>query len=71
VWVSWRNSRLQESLFGTFKTELVQDWSRPPRAQMQREVFDYIEVFYNRQRLHSALGDQAPSEFAAKCAKVA
>jgi len=67
----WDNAP-QESFFGTLKTELVQDWSRPPREQVHREVFDYIEVFYNRQRLHSSLGYLSPvafeSQFAAKAA---
>jgi putative transposase len=59
----------QESFFASFKTELVQDWSRLPRAQVRQEVFDYIEIFYNRQRLHSTLGYQTPVEFAANYAK--
>ncbi|HEY6939977.1 IS3 family transposase, partial [Dokdonella sp.] len=29
------------------------------------QVFDYIEVFYNRERLHSALGNRSPEDFAA------
>jgi len=52
-----------ESLFGTLKRELVHHWGRPPRQQARREVFDYIEVFYNRQRLHSSLGYQSPVAF--------
>ncbi len=58
----WDNAP-QESFFGTMKTELVHDWSRLPRAQVRQEVFNYIEVFYNRQRLHSALGYKTPEEF--------
>jgi putative transposase len=58
----WDNAP-KESFFGTLKCELVHDWSRPPRAQAHREVFDYIEVFYNRQRLHSGTGYQTPAEF--------
>ncbi len=60
----WDNAP-QESFFGTLKTELVHDWSRPPREHARREVFNYIEVFYNRQRLHSALGYQTPVGFLA------
>ena len=52
-----------ESLFGTLKCELVHHWSRPPRDQARREVFDFIEVFYNRQRLHSSLGYLSPAAF--------
>jgi putative transposase len=50
----WDNAP-KESFFGTLKTELVHDWSRPSREQAHREVFNYIEVWYNRQRLHSSL----------------
>jgi putative transposase len=66
----WDNAP-KESFFGTLKTELVQDWSRPPRAQARREVFDYIEIFYNRQRLHSALGYQTPVGFGSAPARAA
>jgi len=55
----WDNAPM-ESFYGTLKCELVHDWSRPPRAQARREVFEYLEVFYNRQRLHSSLGYQSP-----------
>jgi transposase InsO family protein len=64
----WDNAP-QESFFGTLKTELVHDWSRPSREQAHREVFNYIEVFYNRQRLHSALGYQTPVGFLSVAAK--
>ena len=33
------------------------------RSQAQSEIFDYIEVFYNRERLHSALNFQSPEDF--------
>ena len=39
------------------------DWVRPSREQARREVFEYIEVFYNRQRLHSSLGYLSPVDF--------
>jgi len=64
----WDNAPA-ESFFGTLKSELVHDWSRPARAQARREVSNYIEVFYNRQRLHSALGYQTPVEFGSATAK--
>ena len=52
-----------ESLFGTLKCELVHHWGQPPRERARREVFDFIEVFYNRQRLHSSLGYLSPADF--------
>jgi len=54
-----------ESLFGTLKCELVHHWGRPSRQQARREVFDFIEVFYNRQRLHSSLGYLSPTAYEA------
>ena len=51
-----------ESFFGTFK----QEWANLHRwlglADCRASTHDYIEVFYNRQRLHSALGYRTPDE---------
>lgn len=51
-----------ESFFGTLKTECVQ---RPfaTRALARTALFEYVEVFYNRQRLHSTLGYLSPVDF--------
>ena len=59
-----------ESFFGTLKTELIYHRKYETRREAQSEIFEYIEVFYNRQRLHSALGYQSPVEFE-KMAKAA
>ena len=58
----WDNAP-QESFFGRLKCELTHHWTRPPRAHARRELFEYLEVFYNRQRLHSSLGYQSPAAF--------
>lgn len=60
-----------ESFFGTFKTELGEDFESA--AEAKRQAFDYIEVFYNQQRMHSALGDMSPAEYdrAARALRVA
>ena len=50
-----------ESWFGTLKTELGEDFDSPFDAK--RQLFDYIEVFYNRKRMHSSLGYVSPAEF--------
>jgi putative transposase len=58
----WDNAP-KESFFGTLKGELVHHWGRPSRPDAHREIFDFVEVFYNRQRLHSSLGYLSPAEF--------
>lgn len=52
-----------ESFWSTLKSELIQrgDFQDLPHAKLA--IFDYIEIFYNRQRLHSALDYQSPVEF--------
>ncbi len=46
-----------ESCFGTLKTELVHQACNKTRDAARHDLFAYIEVYYNRQRLHSALDD--------------
>jgi putative transposase len=52
-----------ESFFATLKTELVHLRNYYSRRQAKADIFEYIEVFYNRQRLHSALGYLSPLTF--------
>ena len=52
-----------ESFFGTLKDELCGGQAFLTRAEGRAEVFEYIEIFYNRIRLHSTLGDLPPVEF--------
>jgi len=51
-----------ESFFGTLKQELAHHAQWMDQAQARAEIHDYIEVFYNRKRLHSSLGYKTPSE---------
>ena len=51
-----------ESFFGTLKQELVHHARWTDLAQARAAIHDYIEVFYNRQRLHSSLDYRTPSE---------
>jgi transposase InsO family protein len=60
----WDNA-VAESFFASLKTELIDRRSWATRAQVRRAVFDYIEVFFNRQRLHSSLGYLTPVEYEA------
>ena len=52
-----------EAFWSTFKLELVYRRQFEDASQLRQALFDYIEVFYNRQRLHSALGYQPPAAF--------
>jgi transposase InsO family protein len=58
----WDNA-VAESFFATLKTELVYRQSWPTRAIARTAVFEYIEVFYNRRRMHSSLGYVSPVEY--------
>lgn len=52
-----------ESFFSTLKNELVHDQTFHTREEAQVAVFEFIEVFYNRQRLHQTLGYVSPVHF--------
>ena len=58
-----------ESFWGTLKTELVHHQRYATRAQAQRAITEYIEIFYNRQRRHSRLGNLSPVAFAQQWAR--
>jgi len=60
----WDNA-VAESFFGTLKTELIYRHSWPTRGHATTAIFEYIEAFYNRQRVHSALDYQSPASFEA------
>jgi putative transposase len=57
-----------ESFFGTLKCELVRRLSFETREQAKAAIFEYVEVFYNRLRMHSSIGYQSPDEFEQKLA---
>jgi transposase InsO family protein len=57
-----------ESFFGTLKRELIYHRRYRTREDATQDVFEYIEVFYNRLRRHSTLGDCSPAEFEARAA---
>lgn len=58
----WDNSPM-ESFFASLKTELVYRERFLSRSEAQAKIFEYIEVFYNRERRHSSLGYKSPSAF--------
>jgi len=57
----WDNA-VSESFFETLKRELVDDQVYDTRELARRAIFKYIEVYYNRRRLHSTLGYLTPVE---------
>jgi putative transposase len=57
------DNAITETFFHTLKTEMV-SWERfETRDEARRKIFEYIELFYNRKRLHSSIGYMAPVEF--------
>lgn len=58
----WDNA-VMESFFHSLKTECVYHEKYLPREQARTSIFDYIEIFYNRQRKHSFLGYQSPEKY--------
>lgn len=52
-----------ESFFGTLKNELVYGERYQSRQEAKLSIFEYVEVFYNRQRRHSALGYMSPEQY--------
>jgi transposase InsO family protein len=61
----WDNACV-ESFFGTLKRELIYHRQYRTRDEATRDIFEYIEVFYNRLRRHSTLGYHSPAEFEAR-----
>jgi len=57
------DNAVSESFFHTLKTEHVHDYRYETRSEAIQSVFEYIEMFYNRQRRHSALGYRSPISF--------
>ena len=51
-----------ESFFATLKKELIHLEDYATREEARRSLFEYIELFYNRVRRHSALGFMSPAE---------
>ncbi len=61
----WDNA-VAESFFHSLKTELIHHENFLTRKQANEKIFEYIEIFHNRQRLHSSNNYMSPSEFEEK-----
>lgn len=57
------DNAVAESFFSTLKNELTHGASFQTRQQAKTAIFEYIEVFYNRQRLHQSIDYQSPTDF--------
>ena len=66
----WDNAPV-ESFFKTLKSDLCGDRAFASRAAARRAIFEYVEMFYNRKRLHSSLGYRSPHEYELVMAKEA
>ena len=60
----WDNA-VAESFFKSLKTEAIYGLKFPDRKAAEMTVFEYIEIWYNRKRLHQSLGYKSPAQFAA------
>ena len=60
----WDNAPC-EAFFSSLKIELMDGKAFPSREAAQMAIFEYMEVFYNRERLHSSLGYRTPAEYEA------
>ena len=64
-WCGAHDNAMKESFWATLKTECA-DHIFATRQEARRVIFEYIEIWYNRQR-HSALGYLSPSAFEQRC----
>jgi transposase InsO family protein len=65
----WDNA-VAESFFATLKCELIHRHAWPTRARARSAIFEYIEGWYNRRRLHSSLGYLSPAQYERRCARL-
>ena len=65
----WDNA-VVESFFATLTKELLVDGLFATRTEASRALFEFIEIWYNRQRRHSSLGYRTPVEFEEQLLKV-
>ena len=57
------DNAVAESFFSSLKNEIVHHRDYHTRDQARSEIFEYIELFYNRQRIHQSLNYQTPMQY--------
>ena len=57
------DNAVAESFFSSLKNELTHHCDFRTREEARTAIFSYIELFYNRQRIHQSLGYQSPQQF--------
>ena len=57
------DNAITETFFHTLKTELTHRTKYKTREEARQSIFEYIKIFYNRKRLHSAIGYCSPAEY--------
>ena len=57
------DNAITETFFSSLKKELVHRCKFKTRDEARQAIFEYIEVFYNRERIHSSLGFKSPQDF--------
>jgi putative transposase len=57
------DNAVAESVFATLEKELIHRRSWPGREELRREIFGYVEIFYNATRRHSTLGMLSPARY--------
>ena len=62
----WDNA-IAESFFHTLKVELIHENKYKTREVAKQSIFQYIEIYYNQQRLHSAIDYRTPNEVEYAC----
>ena len=63
---SAHDNAVAESFFATLQEDLICRDTWPTRAAARRAIFEYVKVFYNRRRMHSALGYLSPVDYEAE-----
>jgi transposase InsO family protein len=66
----WDNA-VAESFFRILKSELVHPTLWEGYTDAHRDLFEYLEVYYNRQRIHSTVGWVSPAQYEAQAVKAA